>query len=41
MNLPSGLTAIPRGRFPAGITPVTVSVAVSMMEIVPDFSFGT
>ena len=39
--LPSGLTAMPRGRPPVRISPVTRSLAVSTMLTVPDFSLGT
>ena len=38
---PPGSLPMPRGRWPAPIWRTTVSVAVSITLIVPDFSFGT
>ena len=40
-NVPSGLAAIPRGRFPSGIVPTTACVAASMIDRSPDASFVT
>ena len=40
-SLPSGLAAMPRGRFPSAIVPTTACVAASMIERSPDASLVT
>ena len=40
-DLPSGLTLMPRGRFPTRTVVTTLRVSGSMIEISPDASFVT
>src|SRR5215831_14711115 len=39
--VPSGLAAIPRGRFPSGMVPTTLAVSASMIDKSPDCSLVT